>query len=172
MPARLSRAVRAKAQRQRISVSRLAERAIRKQLAQQAPPIPKNWTEVAAIDFSGFLDRDCEERIIFKTPQGALKARRSDEGKVTIEDVTREQVARWIHEAVLPEEFADDFCIVPQLDRWLAQIAFMEAHATPALLRALSCGLSRIIKVGPHATPAQLRALKSELESIVKGGVN
>ncbi|PZR80028.1 MAG: hypothetical protein DLM52_00215 [Chthoniobacterales bacterium] len=29
--------------------------------------IPENWEMVAGIDFTGYLDRDCEERIIYKT---------------------------------------------------------------------------------------------------------
>ncbi len=99
MPAALSRALRAKAKSENITFSELAERAIRKQLplierafassrAQIRPSapaqvqrsrseIPKTWKEVASIDFTGYLGRDCDERIIYKTPDGALKARPS-----------------------------------------------------------------------------------------------
>ena len=152
MPAQLSRAVRAKAQRQRISVSQLFERAIRKQLPQAT--IPENWAEVASLDFSGFPGRDCEERIIFKTPQGELKARRSDEGKVTIEDVTREQVVRWIHECTLPEEFAADFS---PLDSTLARrdarrkardVLGNAVHRTAALSEALAALMYMTEKTG------------------------
>lgn len=72
--------------------------------------IPQDWNEVAAIDFTGYLDRDCEERIIYKTPEGELKASKSfSEGGTVIEDVTRQQVAQWILECVIPEEFEPDF---------------------------------------------------------------
>jgi hypothetical protein len=65
---------------------------------QAEPEIPENWKEVASIDFTGYLDRDCEERIIYKTPEGTLKAQRSrsleyDEPSV-IENVKREQVVK------------------------------------------------------------------------------
>ncbi len=75
-----------------------------------AMDIPQDWSEVAAIDFTGYLDRDCEERIIYKTPEGELKARKSFAGGGTvIENVTRPQVARWLLECVIPEEFEPDF---------------------------------------------------------------
>jgi hypothetical protein len=73
--------------------------------------IPESWEEVAMIDFTGYLDRDCEERIIYKTPEGTLKASRASDNEqpTVIEDVTREQVLRWIHECLIPEEFEADF---------------------------------------------------------------
>ncbi len=72
--------------------------------------IPQDWSEVAFIDFAGYVDRDCEERVIYKTPQGGLKAAKSSsEGGTVIENVTRPQVARWILECVIPEEFEPDF---------------------------------------------------------------
>lgn len=112
MPAPLARAIRAKAKRDNITLSHLAERALRKQLAAELE-IPKDWEEVASIDFAGYLDRDCEERIIYKTPEGTLKALRSSDPQYSeptvIEDVTREQVVRWILECVIPEEFEADF---------------------------------------------------------------
>jgi hypothetical protein len=77
------------------------------------PNIPKDWKEVAHIDFCGFLDRDCEERIIYKTPEGDLKAARSssNHGLEAIEDVQRDQVTLWIQECVVPEEFSADFSL-------------------------------------------------------------
>ncbi len=79
---------------------------------QQRAVIPQGWREVASIDFAG-LDRDCEERIIYKTPGGKLKASKSCENDpVVIEDVTRKQVVRWILECVIPEEFEPDFSLV------------------------------------------------------------
>ena len=64
------------------------------------------------IDFTGYLDRDCEERIIYKTPGGALKARICIPGKAdVIEDVAREEVARWILQCTIPEEFEGDFLL-------------------------------------------------------------
>ncbi len=113
MPVHLSRAIRAKAKRENISVSQLAELAIRKQLPlieAAIAEIPKDSKEVACIDFTGYLDRDCEERIIYKTPQGTLKAaRHSYEEPEVIENVTRGQVLRWILECVIPQEFEADF---------------------------------------------------------------
>lgn len=73
-----------------------------------ASAIPQGWTEVAFIDFAGYLDRDCEERVIYKTPEGELKAAKRSENEV-IENVTRAQVVRWILECVIPEEFEADF---------------------------------------------------------------
>src|SRR2546422_841308 len=116
MPAFLSRAVMKKAKHEHLSFSQFAERAIRKELRSSGryPVIPKRWKEVASIDFGGYLDRDCEERIIYKTTEGNLKAVRSaPPGQPTIEDVSREQVARWIHQCVIPEEFEKDFIAVP-----------------------------------------------------------
>lgn len=77
------------------------------------PPleIPADWKEVASIDFTGYLDRDCEERIIYKTPEGKLKAARSSSGLEAIEDVSRKQALQWIQECVLPEEFLADFSL-------------------------------------------------------------
>lgn len=70
----------------------------------------RGWEEVAMIDFTGYVDRDCEERIIYKTPKGELKAAKHlAGGEEVIEDVTREQVTRWLTECVIPQEFERDF---------------------------------------------------------------
>ncbi len=70
------------------------------------------WKEVAFIDFSGYVDRDCEERVIYKTPDGELKAaKRCENEPEMIEDVSRERVVRWILECVIPEEFEPDFSL-------------------------------------------------------------
>src|SRR6266404_292681 len=112
MPRALQEAIHTAAKARNQTFSQFAEAAIRKVVAGETPaPTPeseiqKNWQEVASIDFTGYLDRDCEERIIYKTPEGNLKAARSsDEGLEAIEDVTREQVVKWIHECIIPEEF-------------------------------------------------------------------
>lgn len=77
--------------------------------------IPTTWKEVAMIDFTGYVDRDCEERIIYKTPQGELKAAVSESGRgcVKIEEVSRGDVARWLQQCVIPEEFEHDFVVRP-----------------------------------------------------------
>jgi hypothetical protein len=113
MPAPLARAIRAKAKSENITVSQLAQVAIGRELFRQEPEIPENWEEVAYIDFTGYLDRTCEVRTIYKTPEGTLKALKSSDDAynepTVIEDVTREQVVRWLHECVIPEEFEADF---------------------------------------------------------------
>ena len=111
MPLALKEAVQTAAKRRKLSVSKLVEEGIREACAAGKQPeseTPANWEEVTVIDFTGYLDRDCNERIIYKTPDGAFKATKSDDPEV-IEDVTREQVARWIHECFIPEEFEKDF---------------------------------------------------------------
>lgn len=124
LPLPLSRAITAPAKHEKISVSQMAESAIRNELMnvrmadgkipgellKSESSIPRDWEEVAALDFTGYLDRDCEERIIYKTPQGDFKAaRHSDDEPEVIEDVTRAQVRQWILECTIPEEFAADF---------------------------------------------------------------
>lgn len=85
----------------------------KKRSAQQSAMIevPKTWEDVATIDFTGYLDRDCEERIIYKTPEGTLKAAIYDPGIIGFEDVTREQVTRWIQQCIIPKEFEHDFAV-------------------------------------------------------------
>ena len=53
--------------------------------------------------------------MVYKTPTGALMAvtRNASTGKEIIEDVSRQQVARWLHECVIPEEFEADFVVIP-----------------------------------------------------------
>ncbi len=159
MPVHLSRAIKAKAKRDSISVSKLAERAIRKQLplieAAIAEEIPKDWKEVAFIDFSGYLDRDCEERVIYKTPEGKLKAaRRSSDEPEVIEDVTREQVTKWLQECVIPEEFAADFSSLDSTlarrdAQWKARCVLCDAvHRTAALNETLAVLMYLTEKVG------------------------
>lgn len=78
--------------------------------------IPSTWTEIACIDFTGYVDRDCNERVIYKTPGGKLKAVRSDVGfdQPNVEDVSRKDVASWIRQCVIPAEFEADFVVSPQ----------------------------------------------------------
>lgn len=86
-----------------------------------AANLQPGWNEVAMIDFTGYTDHDCEERIIYKTPDGKLKAARHSTGQVeVIEDVTRDQVTRWLAQCVIPEEFEKDFapqCKAPEKRR-------------------------------------------------------
>ncbi len=168
MPVHLSRAIKAKAKRDSISVSKLTERAIRKVLplveasVASVPArssveleIPENWKEVACIDFTGYLDRDCELRIIYKTPEGGLKAaRHSDDEPEVIEDVTREQVTKWLQECVIPEEFAADFSsldstLARRAAQWKARDVLGDAvHRTAALNEALAALIYLTEKVG------------------------
>jgi hypothetical protein len=118
MPLALKEAVRQGAKKRGITPSLFFEEAIGAEIAHMEaissrppPEIPEDWKEVASIDFTGYPGRDCEERIIYKTPAGDLKAARSssDQPFEAIEDVQREQVLRWINECVIPEEFEEDF---------------------------------------------------------------
>ncbi len=62
------------------------------------------WKEVACIDFAGYLDRDCDERMIYKTPEGGLKpAKHSVDEPEVIEGVTREQVTKWVQQCLIPD---------------------------------------------------------------------
>lgn len=75
--------------------------------------VPRSWKEVASIDFTGYVDRDCDERVIYKTPEGKFKAVRHDVGydQPNVDEVSREKVASWIHQCFIPKEFEADFTV-------------------------------------------------------------
>ncbi len=147
MPASLRRGIRAKAKSENITVSQLFERAIQTGLDEEWKDlIPDNWEEVASIDFTGLDGYDFEdERIVYKTPGGDLKARHSTGEALIVDDVTRAQVVKWILEATIPEEFQPDFRAAEEVNSGNARRVFdaktaleNAVHTAAALLETLA----------------------------------